>query len=63
MLDKSIKSGKEKRKSYRKSKRFDRTCRNNNSCSWCRSNRLYQHIKEQELINDKLNEYFMEYNI
>ena len=34
-LDKAIEFGKEKRKQYRKSKAFDRTCRNHGSCPWC----------------------------
>lgn len=39
-LDKSIKSGKERRKSYRGSKSFDSSCRTGGSCGWCRSNRM-----------------------
>lgn len=62
MLDKAIKYKKEKRKQFRRSKVFDRTCRNNNSCPWCKNNRLYQYNKEQELMKDKLNEYFKEEN-
>jgi hypothetical protein len=26
---------------YRKSRRFDKTCRCHGACSWCRSNRLH----------------------
>lgn len=40
-LDKSIKHGKEKRKKYRGAKAIDCTCRNHNSCSWCRETRLH----------------------
>lgn len=39
--EKAIASGKEHRKPYRRSRRFDRTCRNHGSCNWCRSNRTY----------------------
>lgn len=41
MLDKAIEHGKEHRKPYRKSKRFDRTCRNHGACGHCRGNRTY----------------------
>jgi len=47
-LDKAIAHGKERRKPYRKSKRFDRTCRNHGSCAWCRENRLYRHRRALE---------------
>ena len=40
-LDKSIKSGKEHRKEYRKSKRFDKTCRNHDGCPYCEANRKH----------------------
>ena len=40
MLDKAIEHGKEHRQPYRKSKRFDRSCRNHGSCPYCRDNRL-----------------------
>jgi hypothetical protein len=46
-LDKAIASGKEYRKPYRKSKRFDATCRNHGSCAWCRGNRTHK-TKRQE---------------
>jgi len=42
-LDKAIASGKEHRKPYRKSKRFDKTCRNHGSCAYCRGNRMHKH--------------------
>lgn len=32
---------KDRRKPYRGAKSFDRSCRNNGSCSYCRSNRLH----------------------
>lgn len=40
-LDKAINSGKEHRKPYRKSKAFDKTCRNHGSCPYCESNRKH----------------------
>lgn len=47
-LDKSIERGKERRKPYRGSKRFDRTCRNHGSCEWCKQNRLYSSKKRKD---------------
>lgn len=38
-LDKAITYKKEFRQHYRKSKRFDRTCRNHGSCPYCHNNR------------------------
>ena len=49
-LDKAIEFGKERRKQYRKSKAFDRTCRNNGKCPWCEGNRTYQARKEHKRI-------------
>lgn len=46
-LTKAIKSGKEKRKPYRKSKEFDSSCRNHGTCSWCKSNRTIQEQREK----------------
>jgi hypothetical protein len=55
-LDKSIKSGKEKRREYRGAKKIDHTCRNHGSCSYCRDNRLYskkiKHIDAIEQIEE-----------
>lgn len=45
-LDKAIEHGKEYRKPYRRSARFDRTCRNHGSCSWCIGNRTHRYRKE-----------------
>ena len=53
-LDKAICSGKEHRKPYRGSKRFDRTCRNNGSCDFCKGNRLYQTLKAMDAYKDRL---------
>ena len=50
-LDKAIEHKKEKRKPYRDSRAFDYSCRNNNSCSWCRNNRLHA-TKKCELKHD-----------
>lgn len=40
-LDKAIKSGKERRKPYRKAKAVDKTCRNHGGCPYCEGNRKH----------------------
>lgn len=52
-LDKSIKSGKEHRRQYRGSKRFDRTCRNHGGCPYCESNRKHSTEKRKLIAKDK----------
>lgn len=47
-LDKAIRSGKEHRKPYRKSARFDRSCRHGGSCDYCRGNRLNSSKKREQ---------------
>lgn len=34
------------RREYTGSKRFDKSCRNNGACLYCRNNRLYKHKKQ-----------------
>ena len=56
-LDKSIEHGKEHRKPYYKSQRFDKSCRPHGSCPWCAGNRMHNtkvkemDAKEQEKEN------------
>lgn len=57
MMDKAIKYNKEWRRPYRNSKSFDRTCRNNGSCNYCRNNRTYHNRKEDLRINSILSDY------
>lgn len=47
-LDKAIASRKDKRKPYRKSKAFARSCRNHGSCEICLQNRNHA-IKKAEM--------------
>lgn len=47
-LEKAIKYGKEKRKQYYGSKRFDHTCRNHGSCKWCEGNRTFKNKKREQ---------------
>lgn len=61
-LDKAIARGKEHRKEYYRSGRYDVTCRPHGSCAWCRNNRLHnvqvklasteQQIKEWKYAKD-----------
>lgn len=55
-LDKSIKNGSEHRKPYRKSKAFDRSCRNHGNCGYCQGNRMHKHDKKIEAIKKELND-------
>jgi molybdenum cofactor biosynthesis enzyme MoaA len=41
---------------YRKSRRFDATCRCNGSCSYCMHNRLHQQIKALSGVQAQLKE-------
>ena len=53
-LYKAIEHGKERRKPYHGSKRFDRTCRNHGSCDYCKGNRLYSSKKRKDAAEEKL---------
>ena len=55
-LEKAIEHGKDRRKPYRKSKAFDRTCRNHGSCSWCEQNRLRSSLVLEEKLKDEAKE-------
>lgn len=57
MLDKSIKHGKEKRKPYYKSGKFDRTCRPNGGCPSCESNRMHSTEVKKQQAKDKISEF------
>lgn len=41
---------------YRKSRRFDKTCRNNGSCSYCRNNRLFNTKRKIDAAKSQLKE-------
>lgn len=45
-LDKSIKHGKDRRKPYRKSKRFNKGCRNHGACGYCAANRSHRKARQ-----------------
>jgi len=52
-LEKAIQHGKEKRKKYRDSRRFDWSCRNHGKCDWCKNGRLHSFkLKELTAIEE-----------
>lgn len=57
MLDKAIDHGKERRKPYRKSKRFDRSCRNHGSCRYCESNRTAKESAKKQAADEAIREH------
>jgi hypothetical protein len=61
-LDKAIEHGKEKRKPYYRSARFDRTCRCHGSCGYCMRNRLHSRLKAELEAELKLEEFEEEEN-
>lgn len=50
-LEKAIKYGKEKRKPYYKSGKFDRNCRPHGGCSYCLENRCHKHKRNSKELN------------
>ena len=53
-FDKVYPNRKDKLKPYRRSKAFDRTCRNHNSCPWCKGNRIHSSNKQRIITEEKL---------
>jgi 5-methylcytosine-specific restriction endonuclease McrA len=49
-----------RRKSYTKSKRFDRSCRNHGSCSYCVNTRTYQDRRDRAAADRELRTYYRE---
>jgi len=43
------------KQAYRKSRVFDKTCRNNGSCPYCKNNRLHNSNKKIEQASYSLN--------
>jgi hypothetical protein len=53
-LDKSIESGRERRRKFRGGKAIDKSCRNHGTCNWCRSNRGFANKQDQEAADEQL---------
>lgn len=56
-LEKAIEHGKERRRPYRGSRRFDRGCRNHGTCGWCEDNRTYANRRRLAAAEAKMNDY------
>lgn len=56
-FDKAIAHGKVRRKPYRGSKAFDRTCRNHGTCDYCRGSRLHSRLKAERIAKEKVREW------
>ena len=56
-LEKAIEHGKEKRRKYRRSKAFDKTCRNHGSCPYCEGGRLYQRKKAEKAAEEQIKDF------
>jgi len=55
-MDKAIQSGKEHRKPYYRSGRFDRSCRPGGSCPYCRGARLKHTRRNADRVKEQLND-------
>lgn len=60
-LDKSIETGKERRRSYQQSKKFDKSCRNHGSCDYCKDNRLHKFETDKLEAENKIKSWENEY--
>lgn len=52
-FDNDYPNRKDKRKPYRKSKAFDRTCRNHGSCAYCAEGRQHNNKKRELIAKDR----------
>lgn len=57
-LKKAIASGKEHRKDFRGSERFDKTCRCHGGCPYCLGNRMHSTIVRKEAAKEELRDYY-----
>jgi hypothetical protein len=55
-FDKNYPNRKDQRKPYRKSKAFDRTCRNHGSCPYCELGRLHTHKRREPIDGATMDE-------
>ena len=59
-FDNKYPNRKDWRKPYRKSGRFDRTCRPGGTCPYCRDNRLKKTEELEKELDKEINEYLSE---
>lgn len=62
-FDKNYPNRKDKRKTYRKAKAFDRSCRNHGSCPYCKDNRTFNDKKRRSYADADLQEWLREQDI
>lgn len=55
-LERAIRHGRERRRVYRKSAAFDRSCRPGGNCPWCRANRLWSRVRAERAAREHLRE-------
>lgn len=60
LLDKAIRYGKEHRKPYYDSRRFDYTCRNNGKCSYCVNNRTHSNRRREDQAREESLDWYFE---
>jgi len=58
-LDKSINHGKEYRKPYFQSGKFDPTCRPNGGCPYCRNNRAHKNKKKECSCKEQVDDVYL----
>lgn len=56
-LDKAIEHQKEWRRQYWDSRRFDRACRTQGRCDYCRKNRTHANLKARIVADERLKEW------
>ncbi len=61
-FDKNYPNRKDKRKPYRKSKAFDKSCRCHGGCSWCEGNRTF-FDKKYRIKSEEEERYFQDERI
>jgi len=52
-MERSINSGKDRRKPYRGSESVDSSCRNHGSCPWCKGNRKHKNIRRSPILSEE----------
>lgn len=57
-LDQAIKHGKEHRKPYYRSARYDPGCRPHGDCGYCYGNRMHRHLVRIAECEEQVNEYW-----
>ena len=61
MLHKAIEAGKEHRKLYYDTRRFDRSCRNHGGCEYCEGNRKFANRRRELAAEEELRAGLSEY--